>query len=63
MSNPLDAKVLDHLRSITGSTAWAMRGVIGEDRPAISKALQRLKCKGLVETCSVQSTYWQAVKP
>ena len=47
--HPIDDRVLEHLRKIQGSTAWAMRHAIGEDRPTISKALNRLKRKGLVE--------------
>lgn len=53
----IDEKVLRHLRSIAGSTAWAMRGAVSEDRETISKALQRLKRKGLVEC---DGFYWQA---
>lgn len=54
----IDSHVLEHLRSIHGSTAWAMRHAIGEDRETISKALQRLKRKGLVECTG--TAYWQA---
>lgn len=57
--NPIDAKVLDHLRKVQGSTAWAMRRAIGEDRPTISKALNRLKRKGLVE-CN-GTPFWVAI--
>lgn len=60
MSNPLDQQVIDYLRTIDGSTAWAMQGSIGEDREAISKVLYRLKRKGLVVN---RGTYWLAVKP
>jgi predicted transcriptional regulator len=52
----IDEKVLRHLRALTGSTAWAMRGAVSEDRETISKALQRLKRKGLVE-CG--GAYWR----
>lgn len=55
----IDSHVLEHLRGIEGSTAWAMRHAIGEDRETISKALQRLKRKGLVKCCAGTS-YWQA---
>ncbi len=56
--HPIDDRVLEHLRKIQGSTAWAMRHAIGEDRPTISKALNRLKRKGLVE-CN-GTPYWVA---
>lgn len=63
MSESLDDRVLNYLRTVTGSTAWAMRGQVGEmDRPTISKALQRLKRKNLVRTDLLQSTFWKAVK-
>lgn len=63
MSKTLDDRVLAYLRTVTGSTAWAMRGQVGEmDRPTISKALQRLKRKGLVRTDVLQASYWKAVK-
>lgn len=62
MDKSLDDRILDYLRTVSGSTAWAMRGYIGErDRPTISKALQRLKRKGLVRTNHVQASYWMAV--
>ncbi len=56
----IDSHVLEHLRSIPGSTAWAMRHAIGEDRETISKALQRLKRRGLVR-CN-GTPYWKATK-
>lgn len=62
MRQSLDERVLAFLRSVTGATAWAMRGDVGErDRPTISRALQRLKRKGLVRTDSLCSAYWKAV--
>lgn len=54
----IDATVLDALKAIHGSTAHVLRHQVGQDRPTISKALQRLKRKGLV-TC--EGFYWQAV--
>lgn len=64
MTESLDERVLKFLRTVTGSTAWAMRGSVGEmDRPTISKALQRLKRKGLVRTDYLQQSYWKATKP
>lgn len=57
MSAQLDEKVLAHLRTVPGSTAWAMRGSIGESRETISKSLQRLKRKGFV---SCDGSYWSA---
>jgi uncharacterized membrane protein len=57
MNDSLDKKVLNHLKSIGGSTAWMMRFAIGEDRPTISKCLQRLKRKGLV---AAVGSYWKA---
>jgi len=57
MNAQLDEKVLTHLRGVQGSTAWAMRGSIGESRETISKALQRLKRKGLV---GCDGAYWSA---
>ena len=59
----LDTRVLNHLRSVQGSTAWAMCGSVGATREDVSKACQRLKRKGLVKTSETQTTYWQAVKP
>lgn len=62
MSGFLDFRILNYLRTASGSTAWAMRGNVGEmDRPTISKALQRLKRKGLVRTDILQRSYWKAV--
>lgn len=58
--NPLDEKVLAHLRDINGSTAWMMRNKVGATREEVSKACQRLRRKGLV---AADGTYWQAVKP
>lgn len=52
----IDQKVLSHLRSVPGSTAWAMRGAINATREDISKACQRLKRKGLV-ICD--GAYWK----
>jgi len=60
--NPLDKRVLAHLRSIGGSTAWAMHSGLDATREEVSKACQRLKRKGLVKTSEGQSTYWQAVE-
>lgn len=60
MSNPLDSKVLDYLRSVEGCTAWAMHGRMQASREDVSKACQRLKRKGLV---SANGSYWQAMKP
>ena len=59
----LDTRVLNHLRGVQGSTAWAMCGAVGAVREDASKACQRLKRKGLVRTSETQSTYWQAVTP
>ena len=59
----LDTRVLNHLRNVQGSTAWAMRGAVEGTREDVSKACQRLKRKGLVKTSETQSTYWQAVTP
>jgi hypothetical protein len=62
MESQLDDRVLSYLRSVYGSTAWAIRGHVGErDRPTISRALQRLKRKGLVRTDSLHAAYWKAV--
>ena len=58
--NPLDEKVLAHLRDINGSAAWMMRNKVGATREEVSKACQRLRRKGLV---AADGTYWQAVKP
>lgn len=58
----LDGKVLNYLRDRTGSTAWAMTGAIGATREEVSKACQRLRRKGLIETSATQLTYWQVVK-
>lgn len=56
----LDDRVLAYLRECGGSTAWAMRWAVGEmDRPTISKALQRLKRKGLVRTDTLHAAYWK----
>lgn len=63
MTDSLDNKILAHLRGISGSTAWAMRGAVGATREEVSKACRRLKRKGLVATSIIQNTYWQAVKP
>jgi predicted transcriptional regulator len=63
MSQTIDEKVLAHLGSVNGSTAWAMTGAVGATREEVSKACQRLKRKGLVKTSEAQTTYWQAVKP
>jgi len=52
----IDQKVLSHLRSVPGSTAWAMRGAINATREDVSKACQRLKRKGLV-VCD--GAYWK----
>lgn len=58
----LDDKIIAHLLAAGGSTAWAMRGHVGElDRPAISRALQRLKRKGLVRTSIIQPSFWRPV--
>lgn len=59
MSIHLDDKVLEHLRTIKGSTAWIMSSAVGDTRENISKACQRLKRKGLV---SVVGSFWM-VKP
>lgn len=59
LKNPLDGKVLVHLRGISGSTAHAMRGDLGETREDISAACQRLKGKGLVRC---EGAYWIATK-
>jgi hypothetical protein len=56
----LDARVLDHLRSIEGSTAWAMHSGIGATREDVSDACQRLKRQGLVIN---DGPFWMAVKP
>lgn len=56
-------KVLQYLRSVLGSTAWAMTGAVGLSREDVSKACQRLKRRGLVATSPTQVSYWQAVKP
>lgn len=60
MNNPIDIKVLEYLRSTSGSTDWVMRNKVGASREDVSKACQRLKRKGLV---SADGTYWKAVKP
>ncbi|WP_122558525.1 hypothetical protein [Pseudomonas viridiflava] len=60
MSASVDDKVLEHLRSIPGSTAWVMTSAVGEPREAVSKACQRLKRKGLL---IVVGSYWSAIKP
>jgi hypothetical protein len=58
----LDSKVLAYLNKFGGSTAWAMRGEVGEkNRKVISKSLQRLKRKGLVRTDTLSSAYWKPV--
>lgn len=57
LKNPLDGKILVHLRSRPGSTAHAMRGL--ESREDVSAALQRLKRKGLVRC---EGFYWIATK-
>lgn len=59
----LDKRVLDYLLARPGSTAWAMYSSVAATREEVSKACQRLKRKGLVETSEVQSTFWQAVRP
>jgi uncharacterized membrane protein len=57
----LETKIISFLRTVTGATAWSMRSYVGEmDRPTISKALQRLKRKGLVRTDVLQRSYWKA---
>ncbi|OEO24030.1 hypothetical protein AX279_19545 [Pseudomonas sp. J237] len=62
MDKSLDDRVLEHLHAVSGSTAWAMRAYVNEiDRKEISKALQRLKRKGLVRTSTIQAAYWRAV--
>jgi CRP-like cAMP-binding protein len=58
--NPLDAKVLDYLRTVNGCTAWVMSGRVKTTREEVSKACQRLKRKGLI---AANGSYWQAVKP
>lgn len=58
----LETRVLNYLRGVEGSTAWAMCNAVGATREDTSKACQRLKRKGLVKTSETQSTYWQAVK-
>nr|MBO2511822.1 hypothetical protein [Gammaproteobacteria bacterium] len=58
----MDGKVLNYLRDRTGSTAWAMAGAIGASREEVSKACQRLRRKGLIETSATRLAYWQAVK-
>lgn len=60
MSASVDEKVLEHLRSIPGSHAWAMTRAVGEPREVISKACQRLKRRGLV---TVVGAYWTVIKP
>lgn len=60
MENTLDQRVLDHLQSVNGSTAWAMRSTAKASREEVSKACQRLKRKGMVTN---DGPYWQAVKP
>lgn len=60
MNNPFDQQVLDYLRKIEGSTAWAMCGQFGGEPGPVKLALQRLKRKGLVE-CKRTTAYWQAV--
>lgn len=58
----LDDKIIAHLLAAGGSTAWAMRSHVGElDRPTISRALQRLKRKGLVRTAITQPSFWKPV--
>lgn len=57
LKNPLDGKILVHLRSVTGSTAHAMRGL--ESREDVSAALRRLKRKGLVRC---EGAYWIATE-
>lgn len=59
LKNPLDGKILVHLRGIAGSTAWAMRGEINETREDISAACQRLKRKGFVRC---EGAYWIATE-
>lgn len=59
LKNPLDGKVLVHLRGISGSTAHAMRGDLGETREDVSAACQRLKGKGLVRC---EGAYWIATE-
>lgn len=59
LKNPLDGKLLVHLRGIAGSTAWAMQGDLGETREDISAACQRLKRKGLIRC---DGTYWIATE-
>jgi hypothetical protein len=50
-----DDKVLARLQTVSGSTAWMMRNTVGEERAAISAALQRLKRKGQVIN---EGGYW-----
>ncbi|WP_416425639.1 hypothetical protein RAM80_07750 [Pseudomonas sp. App30] len=59
----IDTKVLEHLQTVDGSTAWAMCGAVGAEREDVSKACQRLKRRGLVRTSPDLKAYWQAVKP
>ena len=59
LKNPLDGKVLAHLRGVPGSTSWAMRAELGETREDISAACQRLKRKGLVRC---EGAYWIATE-
>ena len=58
----LDRRVLNYLLTVPGSTAWAMHGSVGATREEVSKACQRLKRKGLVNTSETHTSYWQAVK-
>lgn len=55
-----DEKVLAHLRSVDGSTAWAMCGPLGMEREDVSKSLYRLKRKGLAHTKAGLKSYWMA---
>lgn len=57
LKNPLDGKILVHLRSVSSSTANEMR--VLESREDVSAALQRLKRKGLVRC---EGFYWIATE-
>lgn len=57
LKNPLDGKILVHLRSVSSSTANEMRVI--ESREDVSAALQRLKRKGLVRC---EGFYWIATE-
>ena len=55
-----EKEVLNYLRSVRGSTAWAMCGRLCMEREEVSRACQRLKRQGLVKA---DRAYWQAVQP